>query len=97
FDFAIAQRTSESGGNDIAFFLINGEIHVLGEINSVNLSINGTDTFRFTEYSTFDDLPELEAGIHTIAFGIVNIGTGSGRTALLLDSIQLSVIDTDID
>jgi hypothetical protein len=93
FDWALGHRFSQPGGNDVAFAVLDNLFYLLGDLNSAIFTKFGSDEYSITNYLTYTDLPALEAGQHTIGFGVVNVGTSTGRSALLLDNVQLSLND----
>ncbi len=90
FDWAIGHRLSEPTGNDIAFVVLDGEVYLLSYLYDVFFVKWAKNQFIVSDWSTFEGLPELAPGEHTIIFGVVNVGVDSGRTSLMIDNIQIS-------
>ncbi len=91
FDWAFGQHIKGNGGNDIAFVVLDGDVTILGDLDSLDLT-NRHKKFLLSEYQSFTLPDVLAAGEHTLSIGIVNIGTGTGRTALFLDNLILSAV-----
>jgi hypothetical protein len=90
FDWAFARRDDASSGNDVAFVMINQQAFVLTDLDSALFTRRGADSFTATDYATFTALPTLPTGTHEIVFGVVAIDTPGGRSALLVDNLQLT-------
>ncbi len=93
FDWALAHRTSEVTGDDIAFVVLDGEVYLLTNLFDIAFAQWAKRSFIVTDWLTFEELPELEAGEHTIAFGVINVDSGTGRTALIVDNIQINPVE----
>jgi len=93
FDFAMGEhKRFASPGNDIAFAVLNGQLFILGDLDSAVFTRDNKN-FNFTDFETFTGLPTLQAGTHTLAIGVANIGDARGRSMLLLDNLVLSAVN----
>jgi hypothetical protein len=96
FDWAFGWQPNEFGGNDVAFAVLNGTVYELGSLFSIGGLPNKVNNYSgnggISNYYTFTGLPELQAGSHTLALGIVNVADGRGRTALLVDNLIVSAV-----
>ncbi len=92
FDWTFGNNVKGQGGNDVAFAVLDGEVYIFAELDDL-VFVNRHKKLQLTETQTFT-LPEiLEIGEHTLSIGIVNMGTGTGRSVLFLDNLILTAVN----
>lgn len=69
---------------DYAFMVLDGEVTILADTSSSLMSSSTTDFNQETGSQSLI-LPTLNPGVHTLAFGIIDIQDNAATSALLID------------
>jgi len=93
FDYAFLtdELDQPSDFSDTAFFSLDGELTLLGNVETASdfTTLSGATGFDgVIPYQTFST--PLDVGIHTIGFGVVDVSDTIVNSALLIDNIVVS-------
>lgn len=93
FDYAFItdELDQPSDFSDTAFFALNGELFLLGNLEDTSLFTMLSFTTGFDgviPYQTF--MVNLDPGVHTFGFGVVDVSDTIVNSALLIDNVMVS-------
>ncbi|MEO1235503.1 MAG: PEP-CTERM sorting domain-containing protein [Planctomycetota bacterium] len=91
FNFATDELDQPSAFSDTAFFVLDGEISLLGNVEDDDDFTDTTSAFEFDGATGFQNFSvSLDPGVHTIGFGVVDVSDAVVNSALLIDNITVS-------
>lgn len=91
FDYAFAsdELDQPSEFSDTAFFTLDGEIFLLGNVETAS-DFTDTPGTRFDGVIPYQQFSiDLDPGVHTIGFGVVDVSDAIVNSALLIDNLVL--------
>jgi len=86
----LSDETSNPAGNDFAFLLLDGNLHRIAN----TFTPSGITTTVFTNETGYQSLSAVipTSGVHTIAFGVVDVNDGFGASAVLIDNVRIAAV-----
>lgn len=91
FNFVTDELDQPSEFSDTAFFVLDGEIFLLGNVENAGDFTDTTSAFEFDGATGFQNFSTpLDPGIHTIGFGVVDVSDAIVNSALLIDNVTVS-------
>ena len=90
WDFATTQPGGDPALSDAAFVVIDGQVITLANTLNATNALIGDDYAADTGWESWSTV--LGAGSHTIAFGVVDVGSASNTSALSVTGVSLSAV-----
>jgi hypothetical protein len=92
FDYAFASDELDQPSNfsDTAFFALDGDIFLLGNVENDDdfTTLSGSQYDGVIPYQTYT--VGLDTGIHTVGFGVVDVSDAIVNSALLIDDLEIT-------
>ena len=90
WDFATTQPGGDPSLSDAAFVVIDGKVITLANTLAATNALAGADYAADTGWASWSTT--LAAGSHTIAFGVVDVGSAADTSALSVTGVSVSSV-----
>lgn len=86
----LSDETNNHAGNDFAFMLFDGNLQRIANM----FTPSGFSTTVFTNETGYQgfSMPIPSSGMHTLAFGVVDVNGALGASAVMIDDVRVAAV-----